>query len=138
MKKLTVMFMLVGMASMAQIKGNGAIEKRQFEVNGLEYLKINLYAKITIDQSATEGMSITTDSNLFDHITTEVDEGMLNLNQKEWISASQPIVITIGAPNLYRLESGTHDVTKLINVNNELLKLMLPLETFLFRDEQKN
>ncbi|MBO6607437.1 GIN domain-containing protein [Psychroserpens sp.] len=127
MKKLTVMFMLVGMASMAQIKGNGAIEKRQFEVNGLEYLKINLYAKITIDQSATEGMSITTDSNLFDHITTEVDEGMLNLNQKEWISASQPIVITIGAPNLYRLESGTHDVTKLINVNNELLKINAPI-----------
>ncbi len=76
---------------------------------------------------ATEGMSITTDSKLFDLITTEVDEGMLNLNQKEWIEVSQPIVIMMGAPNLYRLESGTRDVTKLIHVNNELLKINAPI-----------
>lgn len=127
MKKFTVLLMLVGMTSMAQIKGNGTIETRQFEVNDVEYIKINLYAKVTIDQSAEEGMSITTDANLFDLITTTVDEGILDLDQKEWISASQPIIINIGAPSLYRIETGTHDITKIINVNNELLRINAPI-----------
>lgn len=127
MKKFTVLLMLVGMTSMAQIKGNGTIETRQFEVNDVEYIKINLYAKVTIDQSAEEGMSITTDTNLFDLITTTVDEGILDLDQKEWISASQPIIINIGAPSLYRIETGTHDITKIINVNNELLRINAPI-----------
>lgn len=127
MKKLTLLLCLIASTGIAQIKGNKAIETRQFEVNGLEFVKINLYAKVTIDQSAKEGMSITTDSNLFDQITTSVDEGILHLNQKEWISPSQPIVITIGAPNLYRVETGTHDITKIINVNNELLKINAPI-----------
>lgn len=137
MKQLTLLLLLVGMTSIAQIKGNKSIETREFKVEGLEYIKINLYAKITIDQSAKEGMTITTDSNLFDLITTSVDEGVLHLNQKEWISASQPIIINIGAPNIYRVESGTHDETKIINLNNELLKINAPIGTLSLQGKTK-
>ena len=48
---------------------------------------------------------------------------MLYLDQKKWISPSQSIIITIGAPNLKRVESGTHDTTRIINVNNDLLQI---------------
>ena len=137
MKKATLLLILVGMTSMAQIKGNGTIETRQYEVSGLEFIKINLYAKITIDQSAEEGMSITTDTNLFDQITTDVDEGILDLNQKEWISPSQSIIITIGAPKLYRIETGTHDSTHIINVDNELLRINAPIGTITIQGKTK-
>ncbi len=137
MKKITLLLMLIGMISFGQIKGNKTIETRQFDVTGLEYVKINLYAKVTIDQSAQEGMTITADTNLFDLITTSVDEGVLHLNQKEWISPSQPITIIIGAPNLYRVETGTHDITKIINVNNELLRINAPIGTIQIQGKTK-
>lgn len=137
MKKITLLLMLIGMISFGQIKGNKTIETREFDVTGLEYVKINLYAKVTIDQSAEEGMSITADANLFDLITTAVDEGVLHLNQKEWISPSQPITITIGAPNLYRVETGTHDITRIINVDNELLRINAPIGTIHIKGKTK-
>ena len=65
MKSITVLLLLVGMTSIAQVKGNKTIETRTFEIEDVTQIKINLYAKITIDQSAKEGMTITTDNNLF-------------------------------------------------------------------------
>lgn len=127
MKFMTLLLLLVGMTSAAQIQGNKSIETRNFDAFNIKIVKINLYAKVTIDQAAQEGLSITTDSNLFDLINTEVIDGILHLDQKKWISASQDIRITIGAPNLNRVESGTHDITKIINVNNDQLRVNAPI-----------
>lgn len=127
MKKLSLILLLIGFNGIAQIKGNNTIETRNFTVTDLHHLKINLYAKVTIDQSAAEGMSITADRNLFDLITSTVNHGILELNQKEWISPSQDIIITIGAPNLARVESGTHDETRIININSDLLRVNAPV-----------
>lgn len=137
MKHITLLLLLVGLTGLAQIKGNKTIETRDFNIQNVDHIKINLYAKVTIDQSAKEGMRITTDSNLFDLITTSVDDGILHLNQKEWISASQDIIITIGAPQITRVESGTHDVTKIININNELLRINAPIGNIYIEGQTK-
>ncbi len=137
MKRITLLLLLVGMTGIAQIKGNKTIETRNFDVEGLEHIKINFYAKVTIDQSAEAAMHITTDSNLFDFIDTEVIAGVLHLNQKEWISPSQKAIITIGAPNLKRLESGTHDTTKIINLNTDELKVNAPVGTIIIEGKTK-
>lgn len=137
MRNITLLLLLVGVSGLAQIKGNKIIETRNFVTMNLQHIKINLYAKVTIDQSAKEGMSITTDSNLFDFIQTNVENGVLELNQKEWISASKDIIITIGAPYLKRVESGTHDETKIINLNNELLKVNAPIGNISIQGQTK-
>ncbi|WP_299124552.1 DUF2807 domain-containing protein [uncultured Winogradskyella sp.] len=135
--KITLLLLLVGMTAIAQIKGNKAIETRSFNVDSLDHIKINFYAKVTIDQSAKAGMQITTDSNLFDLIDTEVVDGVLHLNQKEWISPSQNAIITIGAPNLRRVESGTHDTTKIINVDNDELRVNAPVGNIIIEGKTK-
>lgn len=124
MKKLIIIAILINTSIFAQIKGNKNIETRTFLVENLEDIKINLYAKITIDYAAEEKMTITADSNLFDKIDTDVVDGKLNLNQLEWIKASQKIVIKIGAPNLKSVEKGTHEMLQIINVDAEYLNLM--------------
>ena len=124
MKKLIYLLVLVGITGFAQIKGNKNIETKSYELSKLEVVKINFYAKITIDQSAPEGMSITTDSNLFEYIDTEVVDGVLNLDQIKWISPSQDAKIVIGAPNLKRVEHGTHDYTKLVNIKSDALSIL--------------
>ena len=72
-------------------------------------------------------MTIKTDSNLFQYIDTEVVDGVLHLDQIEWISPSQDTEIIIGAPNIRRVEHGTHDITKIINVDNDYLNVMAPI-----------
>ncbi|WP_431158060.1 GIN domain-containing protein [Winogradskyella poriferorum] len=128
MKQITLLLLLVSVTSWAQIKGNKTIETQTFTTESIERVKINLYAKITIDQSSTENsISITADSNLFDLIAKELDNGELALDQIEWISPSEPIIIKIGAPDLKRVDSGTHDTTRIINVNNDYLQIMAPI-----------
>lgn len=124
MKKLIIIALLINVSIFAQVKGNKKIETRTFEIENLKEVKINLYAKITIDFAAKEEMTITTDSNLFDKIDTEIVDGKLHLDQLKWIQPSQDIIIKIGAPNLERFEQGTHDTTEIINVNTNYLNVM--------------
>jgi hypothetical protein len=112
------------MPSLAQVKGNKNIETRTFEFENLEVIKVNFYANIVIDQSAEEGMSITMDSNLFDKIDTEVVDKTLHLDQLKWVQPSQEVIIKIGAPNLRRVEKGTHRTLRITNVDNDYLNVM--------------
>ena len=127
MKKIIALIFLVSLPVISQVKGNKTIETRAFKTTNLKDIKINLYANITIDQSAEEGIKITADSNLFDKIDTEVVDGKLHLNQLEWIQPSQDIVITIGAPKLKRVEKGTHKTLRIVNVKNDYLQIMAPI-----------
>lgn len=124
MKKIIIIALLVQISSFAQVKGNKTIETRTFKTENLKEIKVNLYAKITIDQSIQEGMTITADSNLFDKIDTEVVDGKLHLDQLQWIQPSQDIIIKIGAPNLERVEKGTHETLNIINVSTDYLNVM--------------
>lgn len=124
MKLIHLLLFFVVAIGMAQVKGNKSIETRTFDIKNVEIIKINFYAKVTIDASAKEGMTITTDTNLFDLIEKDMDGNTLVLDQKKWISPSQDAIITIGAPGLKRVETGTHDLTKIINVNNDELSIM--------------
>ena len=127
MKAITLLLCLVAATSMAQIKGNKTIETRTFNIENVNNIKINFYADVTIDASLKEGLTITTDENLFDYIQKNVVDNTLYLDQKEWISSSKKTKIIIGAPNLKRVETGTHDITKIINVNSEALQIMSPI-----------
>ena len=124
MKKLLILLILTSSTLIAQVKGNKTIETKTYNITNLKELKVNLYAKITVDQSLSESMQISADSNLFDKIDTEIVDGTLNLNQLEWIQPSQKIVIKIGAPKLERLETGTHETLYLNNVNADYLNIM--------------
>ena len=137
MKQITLILLLIWFNGFAQVKGNKEIETRTYSLENVDTIKINLYAKIIIDQSVSEGMTITTDSNLFDLIDKDVKNGTLHLDQLEWIQPSKNAIITIGAPNVRRIESGTHDLTKIINVNNDYLQVNAPVGTIIIEGKTK-
>ncbi|MFD1061655.1 GIN domain-containing protein [Winogradskyella litorisediminis] len=123
MKKLSLLLMLVGFAGLAQIKGNNNVETRTFPFENVETIKIDLYANITIDNSAIASLEITADSNLFKYIDTEIVDGTIHFSQLKWIAPTQKISIKIGAPNLKRVVHDTHDKTIITNVNNAILRV---------------
>ncbi len=124
---ITLIIFVLSITLHAQIKGNKQIETRTFNFENVSTIKVDLYAKITIDASAEAGLSITTDANLFDYIDKEVVDGTIHFNQKKWIQPSKDIIITIGAPNLEHIFHDTHDVTKIVNVNNNKLNVTAPI-----------
>lgn len=124
MKKITLLLFLIGMMGMAQVKGNKNIETRTLSVKGLTDLEMDLYAKLEIDQTASEEISITTDSNLFNMIDTEVVDGTMKLVQKDWIQPSQKIIVKIGMPNIKRVQVSVHETVMLKNIKKDNISLM--------------
>ncbi|WP_298420683.1 DUF2807 domain-containing protein [uncultured Kordia sp.] len=136
MKQLFILLLLIGYTATAQKKGNKKIVTRTFSLENIQKININFYAKVTIDQSVKEGITITTDENLMDLIDKEVVGNTLYLGQIEWIQPSKAI-ITIGAPNIRHIETGTHDVTKIINIDNDYLQLTSPVGTIILEGKTK-
>ncbi|WP_298317111.1 DUF2807 domain-containing protein [uncultured Aquimarina sp.] len=128
MKKIiNILLLSVSITTIAQIKGNKEIITKTFNTTNIENIKINFYAQVIIDQSKEESLTITTDANLFDYIDKEVVNGTLHLDQKEWIQPSENAKIVIGAPNIRKVESGTHDTTRIINLNNNYIQVLAPI-----------
>lgn len=128
MKYVIIFCILISGGVLGQTKGNRQIETRHFTAANLQQLEIGLYAQIVVDgtqQKEGESMiSITTDSNLFDLIDTEVVGQRLTLHQLDWIQPSTPIQITIKAPLLRRLQLQVHQTVLLKNVKATNLSLM--------------
>ncbi|WP_299222109.1 DUF2807 domain-containing protein [uncultured Aquimarina sp.] len=126
-KYINLLLLLVSLTATSQIKGNKEITTKIFDVNNIQNIKINFYAQVIIDQSKEESLTITTDTNLFDYIDKEVIDGTLHLNQKEWIQPSENAKIVVGAPNIRKVESGTHDITRIINLDNNYIQVLAPI-----------
>ena len=118
-KYLIVLIAVFGLQASAQVKGNGNIVKRNIECEPIESIEISLYADILIDAAMESKMIISAENNLFDLIDTEVVGGKLKLDQKKWIQPSTRIKIVIGVPDLKRIELGTNDKVRVINLNRD-------------------
>ena len=121
---LQIALILICANNFAQVKGNKEITEQRFETESIEDIEISIYGDIIIDVAASNGISISTDSNLFKHIDTEVVDGKLKLDQKKWIQPSQRPRIIIGAPDLKRVQLSTNDQINVVNINGERINAM--------------
>ncbi|MET1259507.1 DUF2807 domain-containing protein [Flagellimonas sp. DF-77] len=118
-KALYIIALTFAMVMQGQVKGNGNIISKTIAYENLTDITISIYADITIDADRKAGITLTGESNLLPLIDTEVVDGKLQLDQLKWIQPTKRIQITIGAPNLKRVEQGTNDNAKIINLNRE-------------------
>ncbi len=116
-KYLNILFLFGTLVVNSQIKGNGEIVQKQFPTESIRSIEVSLYANITIDAALENSIRIKTDNNLFKHIDREVVEGKLKLDQLKWIAPSQRMEIVIGAPDLQRVQLGTNDQIRIINLD---------------------
>lgn len=134
---INTIILLFSLTTIAQIKGNKKIETKTFRVENIETIKINFYAQVIIDNSKKETLIITADTNLFEYIDKEVVDGTLHLDQKEWIQPSKNVTIVIGAPNIKKVESGTHDITKITNLDNDYIQVVAPVGKIILEGKTK-
>lgn len=124
MKKIGLLLLLVGMTGIAQIQGNKNLVTKSFDLQNVTQLEMNLYASVRVDlTAASEGITITTDSNIISQINTEVLSGKLRLTQLDWIQPSQDIKITINVPQLESILVDVHETVEVVGVKKETLSL---------------
>lgn len=129
--KITQLFLLLFLATtslLAQKNGNGQLATRSIDVADFSEIRTNFPVKATIDASATKSVEMTTDNNLWDHITVEVEDGILYIQQKGWVEATL-VKLDINTPQLKRLEVGGYGKIRVKNIDTEEFRLTNPVGT---------
>ena len=124
---IIIILSLFTISSFGQIVGNKIIETKSYPLKDIYRINIQMYAKVNIDMDEDAGITIIGESNLLDLIGRNSDDGVLTLDQKEWIEPTRDFIINIGAPLLRELEMGTHDKTVVSNINGNIFKVEAPI-----------
>lgn len=93
--------------SLRVIEGNGQIVSEARDVSGFDAVVLNGYGTLNVVQGDEEGLTITTDENLMEHITSEVQDGTLVIGLKEntiVLEPSNDLIFDVSVIDLSRLE----------------------------------
>lgn len=108
----------------AQIKGDKKVVTKSYDLQNVKSIEMNLYANVEIDCAAEEKIVITAEGNMLDLIDWSVENGHMKLTQKDWIQPNFRINITIGAPNLERIQQTVHESTVVRNIDRSSFRPM--------------
>lgn len=85
------------------IRGSGTVISESREVKDFTSIELIGSGKLLIEQSDKESLSIKTDDNLMEHITTTVDSGMLKLHNLVNLNPSAGVTYTLSVKKLERV-----------------------------------
>jgi hypothetical protein len=112
--------------SFVPVKGKGAPVERSFTVSGYSGIDVSGGFDVILVQGAAEGVVLTAQENLFEHITVKVDQGTLKIYTENNIMATQPMKARITYKSIENLKvSGGGDVTGETPVNVPRLDVTL-------------
>lgn len=121
--KLLFFILLITTSLTAQQNGNGQLTTKNFTLSDFKEIRVNFPVKATIDCGTATAFTMTTDDNLFDHILVEVEDDILYVQQKGWVEATK-VELTIGAPNLKRLQSDGYGTYVVQNIDADEFRVM--------------
>jgi hypothetical protein len=102
-----------------KIQGSGVAKTEQREPGQFEKVRIDGMADVNIQIGEPASLAVTTDDNLMEIITTEVDCGTLVIGSKQSHSSKIGVKVTITVPELSGVEiNGAGDI-KVTGVNAE-------------------
>ncbi len=104
----------LGFQSFAQINGDKNIETKSYPYKNIKTFNLKIVAQVEIDATSDADLSITTDANIFEHLSIKNNDGELTINQATWVEASQ-IKIILGGKALEQLKTDGYST---INVKN--------------------
>jgi hypothetical protein len=112
--------------SFVPVKGKGASVDRNYTVSGFNGIDVSSGFDVILIQGNSEGVVLTAQENLFEHITVKVDQGILKIYTENNIMATQPLKARITYKSIGSLKvSGGGDVTGETPVNVPRLDLAL-------------
>jgi len=130
MKKLAWLFLLLALLAAGchhgrytEIKGNGKRELQKRQV--APFTSISTDGAFTIEVTCQKQLSleIEGDENILSFVTTEVDNNILRLDNKQSYSSSEPIKVKISVPNLEGLSVNGAGNIEIKGMNNDKFEI---------------
>ena len=130
MKKLAWLFLLLALLAAGchhgrytEIKGNGKRELQKRQV--APFTSISTDGAFTIEVTCQKQLSleIEGDENILSFVTTEVDNNILRLDNKQSYSSSEPIKVKISLPNLEGLSVNGAGNIEIKGMNNDKFEI---------------
>ncbi len=93
------------------VKGTGASVDKDYNVTDFSGIRVSGGFDVILVQGNAEGVTLTAQENLFEHITVEVVQGILNIYTEENIMATKPLKARISFKIIDKLKvSGGGDI----------------------------
>jgi hypothetical protein len=113
---LTLVFALfsscISSQSWIPVKGTGESLDKSYNLTGFQGIEVSGGFDVILTQGSTEGVTLTAQENLFDHIIVEVQQGTLKIYTENDIMATRPLKARITFNSIDHLRvSGGGDVT---------------------------
>lgn len=121
MKYLLILIISVILAStaFAQLRGNGNIVSIEWELITFTEIDNGLSSNISVRFGESNTLTVRTDENLLNSIKIEVIDGALEIDQLEWISASQKIEIDITTQSLIEFRNSAHGMYSIVGIDEQ-------------------
>lgn len=101
-----------GGTSVFGVRGSGDVISESREVSGFDEIVLQGSGTVRVDVTGTESLTIEAEENLLEFLTTDIENGRLELGSTRSISPTEEIVYTITASSLKGLDvSGSGDIT---------------------------
>jgi hypothetical protein len=98
--------------SWVPVKGNGESEEKNYTVTDFHGIDVSGGFDVVLVQGPSDGLTLTAQKNLFEHITVKVDQGILKIYTENNIMATRPLKARITFRSIDNLKvSGGGDVT---------------------------
>lgn len=109
---------VVGLATHGQVKGNGNLETKAFNFEGIENINFHVTVNAKIDLSLNDEFFVRTDENIFEHLRVKQKGNTLVLDQIKWIEPTT-LQITAGLKGLQKLTSSAWGKIQINNIEQE-------------------
>jgi molybdopterin-binding protein len=98
--------------SWVPVKGSGESRDKSYSVSDFQGIEVSGGFDVLLTQGNSEGLILTAQENLFDHITVEVEQGILKIYTENNIMATRPLKAMITYKSIEKLRvSGGGDVS---------------------------
>jgi hypothetical protein len=94
------------------VRGSGVVVSESREVSGFDEIVLQGSGIVRVEVTGTDSLTIEAEENLLDYLTSDVDNGRLELGSNRSISPTEQIVYTITASSLQALDVfGSGEIT---------------------------
>jgi hypothetical protein len=108
-------------SSVFGVRGSGDVVRESREVTGFDEIVLLGSGTVTVEVTGTESLTIEAEDNLMEYLTSDVENGRLELGSRRAISSTEEIVYTITVDSLRSLDvAGSGDITAVGVAGDEL------------------
>lgn len=106
-----------------QIIGNGSLTPIKRNLPPFKKIELGLYARVEITTGNEYTITGEVESNLYEHIQIEVKNGILIIDQINWVEPTKRIRLYINSPDFIELNQSTHDTTVIRDIDQNQIRI---------------